>query len=280
VFNDETAPTRFTLALRGYDPEEVEAHLASVQEQLDALQAEVLESKHTHIGVVEELANSRREVAELQDKLEAHERGQDSSSSVALDDIGHRIAEILRTAQDQADQIRSAAEAAAEEIRTGAGVTATEIRDEARASAAELRRAAAEEAEAIIANAQSRADADTEQAQAEARRLTDSAATEESNARQLRVEADYDRGQAAAMLAAAHDDAERVVEQGRTIARLHLRELVDERDRLLDQLISVASGFDERLSAENAILKESERSEEIEWVDHSGEEDVASPTTA
>ena len=205
MFNDETVQTRFTLALRGYDRDEVEAHLTSLQKRLDAAEAALVEAERL-----------------------TSQRAADGSGPPTLDDIGHNIAEVLRAAQEQAERIREAAAGAADDVRAGAERDAAGVRSDAEGAAAEIRRAAAEEVAAIRVDAQARVDQQLEEACSEADRLTAAAAAEHEAAHQLRVKAEHDRELAVAAVVAARDQADRIIETAYADARRRVEELAVE----------------------------------------------------
>lgn len=273
MFNDETMETRFTLALRGYDRDEVEVHLSSLQEQLEAAEATLIQAEEGRDELSEKLAASNREaadlraalhagphqgeevaeargrIAELQLRLDQQEAGA-APRAPNLDDIGHNIAAVLRSAQEQADRIREAATSAAESIRSGAEHEATEVRNAAEVTAAEMRRAAADEVTTIFTEAQSKADVQLEEACAEADRLTASAAAEQATAHQLRAKAEHDRELSASALAGARDEADRIIEAAYGEALRRVEALSGEREQLLEQLRTLAFSLNGILASE------------------------------
>lgn len=275
MFNDESVQSSFTLALRGYDRDEVESHLKSLQQQLDAAQTALVGAKEGRAEMGEELAASRREAAELRALLDAarREAGEElvearadiaelqrqlavedetdaASRPLTFDDIGHNIAEVLRVAQDQADQIRDTATRAADDIRAEAETESAAARSDAELAAAEILRTATDEVAAIRADARSQADRQLEEARTEADRLREAAATEEAAALELREKAERDREQAATTLAGAHEDGDRIIQAAYDEARRRVDDLTDERERLLDQLRSLAFELDRVLAGE------------------------------
>lgn len=159
---DEVEPqSLFNLTLRGYERNQVEVKMASLQAHVEASEADVRSNRDERARLADELGASEREVAALRDALDdGGDSGadvglvepQDSSADStppSLDDMGHHITEILRTAREQAAEIREAATQEAREILDRARSDAYRTRTDAETGAEECRRAADEEATAL-----------------------------------------------------------------------------------------------------------------------------------
>jgi cell division septum initiation protein DivIVA len=135
--HDQDPGNRFETAVRGYDKHQVEYHIARLEQQLSTAQAE--------------LANVRRQLAAAREDSVALSRG--LRRKPAHEEVGLRMAEILRRAREEAEQERDKASQLAAGIRELAQAQAREVIDEARANAAQLTRDARRAREDELADA-------------------------------------------------------------------------------------------------------------------------------
>lgn len=171
----------FAVALRGYDRQQVDAHLADLQSQLDAAQ--------------ERLSAARRENAELA-------RRQSTSAPSLAGALFRRLeqeaGDLRQQAAQDAERIRAEAVARARAVQTAAEEQALGLVDEARAEAARLR------AETV--------DLTGEREQALRRARVEAEAL-------LRRSADHAHERAEAVVQAAEEEAAALLEQARARAR-------------------------------------------------------------
>jgi hypothetical protein len=262
MFNEEDAHPRFALALRGYDPEEVEVALTELRERAGAALVGERESIEARALAEDELGAFKRALAEAMERISALEQvsaDRDPDEPLTLEELGQSIAEILRTANDQARQIRSKAEGSAEMRASEAEAAAASVLEEAQRRAVEMRLAVADEAAATRAEAHHQVEAEFDDARTEVRRLTDAAALEEADARQLRAEAEHDRQLAADALTTARHEGMAIVEAACESAVRQVDELSAERDLVLGQLVTISAGLAELLAvaSESSVTAES-----------------------
>ena len=172
---DDADPAGFDVVLRGYDRRQVDDYVERVDLALT-------ESDRQHAGDGERLATLEQQVLALQAQLaEAQERAAGLPEPASR--VAGRMAEMLRLAEEEAEQIveqaqdrasRSQAERTAEldarEVIVNESATqAEQIRLQAQRDADELRTRTQKEAEAAAAEAQKEVDAVRQQAQEHAR---------------------------------------------------------------------------------------------------------------
>src|SRR3954471_8382743 len=214
--NDGGVDNLFETVIRGYHKRQVEDYIAWLQEQVSAVKAELTDARR-------ELAVAREDLVGTKAQWQTRPQHEE---------ISLRMAQILRLAEEEAQQERDAAEQQANGVLEQA-------RGEARASMEAARAAAAQ----IVDGARRESDDALAAARAEANRLVDTARRQSeatmSDARERaeRVLADADRrtGQITALqqkrLAAvlgAHEDAVRRLEAVRGVIG---EALVQDRDQ-------------------------------------------------
>src|SRR5919202_881940 len=203
--NEGSVDNLFETVIRGYHKRQVEDYIAWLQEQVSAVKAELTDARR-------ELAVARDDLVTTKAQLQARP---------AHEEISVRMAQILRLAEEEAQQERAAAAQQANGVLEQA-------RGEARASLEAARSAAAE----IIENARRESDDALAGARAEAYRLVDTARRQadatmgDARDRAERVLGDADRrsGQITALqqrrlaaVLASHEDAMRRLESVRGV---------------------------------------------------------------
>jgi len=191
----------FPTVFRGYDPVQVDQHVAALQQAAEAARQEAASSsveltklRQSHDALAEELEGQRASLGQLEEQAR-------KVSSPTFADLGERIGSMLGLADEEATSIRAAAAAEVEQARHAADEDATLVRAEADRYAEEIR---------------SRADVDASEslsrAKAEADSIIDDAAREAA-ARREEAEAYYEKQRAAAAASAA--DFERTLGERR-----------------------------------------------------------------
>ena len=117
-FFEDTQPREFAKVMRGYDPQQVNEHLAT-------LEGDLRQHKDQVQAMHQELADAHRQ-------LQEQERPTYSG-------LGARIEQLLRLAEEQATELVQAARSEANEIKAASKVDAAEVRASAENEAAELR---------------------------------------------------------------------------------------------------------------------------------------------
>jgi len=184
----------FPTIFRGYDPAEVDRHLASIEHVVDSARQEVAEVTVELTKLTQENAELAKGLAQqkaLVAELEARE-AQPSSPSFAH--LGERIGSMLSLADEEAASIRSSAIADAEEHRRLVEESATSVRTEADRYADEVRQRADVEASEIVARAKQESSILLDDAgrEASARREEAEAYFENQRARAAAAAADFE----------------------------------------------------------------------------------------
>ena len=117
-FFEDQQPREFAKVMRGYDPQQVNEHLAQIEGDLRQ-QKDQVQGLH-------------RDLAEAHRQLQEQERPTYSG-------LGARIEQLLRLAEEQATELVQAARSEANEIKAASKVDAAEVRASAENEAAELR---------------------------------------------------------------------------------------------------------------------------------------------
>ena len=118
IFDEDNAPPEFDVVLRGFDRNQV-------QDYLDGLRNEVKEANSAAEKYKAELNSKQRQ-------LQERERPTYSG-------LGSRIEELLRLAEEQANELVQGAQIDANDIRSAAKIEAAEMRAAAESEATEVR---------------------------------------------------------------------------------------------------------------------------------------------
>ena len=126
LFDDNaSAAGNFPGALRGYDRESVDSYVRT-------LEASVVQSRR-------HAASLEQQITGLQDQLEQSQAREVNPDDVDYADLGGRANDILRLAQEQANDLTNSANVAAERIREGARREAEALRNRAELESENLR---------------------------------------------------------------------------------------------------------------------------------------------
>ena len=191
----------FPTVFRGYDPVQVDQHVAALTQAADAARQEAAASsveltklRQSHDSLGQELESQRRSLGQLEEQAR-------KVSSPTFADLGERIGTMLGLADEEAASIRSAAATEVEQARHAADEDASLVRAEADRYAEEVR----SRADVVASEAVSRA-------KKEADSIIDDAAREAA-ARREEAEAYYEKQRATAAASAA--DFERTLGERR-----------------------------------------------------------------
>src|SRR6476620_8803190 len=200
----------FPTVFRGYDPVQVDQHVAALQQAADAARQEAAASsveltklRQSHEALGQELEGQRRNLGALEEQAR-------KVSSPTFADLGERIGSMLGLADEEATSIRTAAATEVEQARHAADEDAALVRAEADRYAEEVR---------------SRADVDASEAVSRAKREADSIiddAARAAAARREEAEAYYEKQRATAAAAAADFTAQRA-QQDQSLAAVQER---------------------------------------------------------
>ncbi len=183
------AQPSFRIVRRGYEPTDVNRHVADLLKEQGTQQQRIAELS----AKVRELEASRTLQAEQ------------TPEPATFADLGKRVGDILTLAEDEASEIRGNARSDADALLVEATTTAERQRTDAQEYAAARRAEADEEAERLVAAAHRRADelGDEAEREASARRAEADAVYEAQQAEAARAAADFET-----TLAARRDAAE------------------------------------------------------------------------
>ncbi|WP_327048475.1 hypothetical protein OG320_11680 [Microbispora sp. NBC_01189] len=255
-FPDLMSDDSFEVVMRGYSRRQVHDYMVRTRNQIRDLEERLART-------IDQAEQSRLELAEARRKM--------TESPQNPDELGERLSQILKLAQEEATANKEASEAEATRLRDGATAEAERLVTSAREQADAIRSAAQDEAERRVADAtatserllaQAGADADEtlgsaraeadetlRSARAESERLLTDARTESER---LLVDA---RGQAEAMLAAAQQRVTALDEHtGRRVA--YLTDTHTEVVRRLNEIGSVLGDLMHRESTAGALVDE------------------------
>ncbi len=256
----------FTVAFRGWKKEEVTAFLKAratdfreLQSKLDAAKAEVEEakrSKEAAIAAAAQLPVPPALTATASEKADADK----------FNEMGDRIAGLLRVAEESAEKIKNEAEVDAEEMKTLAGMEAEELKadaqrilDEAHAEAEKIR----SEADSSVAEMKTEVEEARANLDAELAEIREQTEADRKQAAEELAEA---KAEVAELLAEARSQSEFIRHEADEIVRVKVRtdmETAEKRMRILqlteqssrDRLVAAQSELNaalEKLEAEPA----------------------------
>lgn len=227
----------FTIVLRGYERTQVDSYIERLTARLDQL-----------IDARDRADNSssdgRERIAELEQKLNQTQRQLEEAAKPTLSGLGTRVEQLLRLAEEQANDHRDDAKREAEKLIAAAHLESKEVVEKARAVATAVKTAAEREAKAT-----------RDAAEREASDLR-STATREVEA--LRADAERDTSQLRA--ATDHEVAELRATADREIATLRAtaeREIIEIRNE-------AAREAEEKRAAASKLLTKAKEKREAE----------------
>ncbi|XVQ85544.1 hypothetical protein ACQP2K_43305 [Microbispora siamensis] len=255
-FPDLMSDDSFEVVMRGYSRRQVHDYMVRTRNQIRDLEERLART-------IDQAEQSRLELADARRRI--------SESPQNPDELGERLSQILKLAQEEAAANKEASEAEARRLRETSAAEAERLVTSAREQADAIRAAAQEEAERRVADATAtserllaQAGADAEEtlgtARAEAEETLRSARAEgerqltaaRMEAERLLVEA---RGQAEAMLAAAQQRVNALDEHtGRRVA--YLTDTHAEVVRRLNEIGSVLGDLMHRETAAGPLIDE------------------------
>lgn len=215
---DQHPSVPFDVALRGYDRDQVDAHLASIDSEFTSVLAER-----------DRLAEQVRHLSGRVEELHLQPGGEDGAEqqvpASSLDGFGARVEKILRIAEEEAAEVREETRADIERERQDAGRKIGELREAAERDATAHRRKVEQEAAQHLDKARQEAARVRAEAEAHAGATREEASghLEAVRARAAQAAADFEtalakrRQKAEADHAARTDAAER--ELAETVAR-------------------------------------------------------------
>ncbi|MDQ1293315.1 MAG: hypothetical protein QG608_1196 [Actinomycetota bacterium] len=146
----------FEVTMRGYNRRQVEDFVAKARQHVENLTAELGGTRQQRDQLMRDLTMLQEELLNVRQQLD---------SRPAHEEISGRMAQILRLAQEEADQERQKAQAEYEELLERAQAEAGEAVEQARAEAAELLASTRISAEQTLQAAQDQAEAVLQEAQ-------------------------------------------------------------------------------------------------------------------
>ncbi|MGW5264849.1 hypothetical protein ACWEQG_28055 [Microbispora sp. NPDC004025] len=255
-FPDLMSDDSFEVVMRGYSRRQVHDYMIRTRNQIRDLEERLART-------IDQAEQSRLELAEARRRM--------AESPQNPDELGERLSQILKLAQEEAAANKEASEAEARRLRESSAAEAERLVTSAREQADAIRTAAQDEAERRVAEATSTADrllaqagANAEEtlgtARAEAEEIMRAARAEgERQLTAARMEAERmlseARGQAEAMLAAAQQRVNALDEHtGRRVA--YLTDTHTEVVRRLNEIGSVLGDLMQREAAAGPVIDE------------------------
>ncbi|MHA6511231.1 DivIVA domain-containing protein [Tessaracoccus sp. Z1128] len=199
----------FRTVLRGYEPAQVDAEIATLQQALDAARAELGELSVRAKEAAQERTAVEGRLVEAQKRADEASRVQQAASRPTFEELGQRVGQMLALAEEEADDIRRSAQDEAAVLLEDAARRAQAMVAEADRYAVDTRSSAEADAEARLTGAQRRADEILDHADREAatRREEAEAVYEVQQARAAQAAADFEKTLAERRDAAAGDFA-------------------------------------------------------------------------
>ncbi|WP_182908979.1 hypothetical protein [Microbispora sp. H13382] len=255
-FPDLMSDDSFEVVMRGYSRRQVHDYMVRTRNQIRDLEERLART-------IDQAEQSRLELAEARRRM--------AESPQNPDELGERLSQILKLAQEEATANKEASEAEARRLRETSAAEAERLVTSAREQADAIRTAAQDEAERRVADATSTADrllaqagANAEEtlgtARAEAEEILRTARAEgERQLTAARMEAERvlaeAHGQAEAMLAAAQQRVNALDEHtGRRVA--YLTDTHAEVVRRLNEIGSVLGDLMQRETAAGPVIDE------------------------
>ncbi|MEU8176836.1 hypothetical protein AB0C14_28515 [Microbispora hainanensis] len=255
-FPDLMSDDSFEVVMRGYSRRQVHDYMVRTRNQIRDLEERLART-------IDQAEQSRLELAEARRRM--------TESPQNPDELGERLSQILKLAQEEAAANKEASEAEARRVRETSMAEAERLVTSAREQADAIRAAAQEEAERRVADAGATSERLLAQAGAEAEQTLGTARAEaEETLRTARAEGERQltaarmeaerllveaRGQAEAMLAAAQQRVNALDEHtGRRVA--YLTDTHAEVVRRLNEIGSVLGDLMHRESAAGPLIDE------------------------
>lgn len=244
-FTDLMSDDSFEVVMRGYSRRQVHDYMVRTRNQIRDLEERLARA-------IDQAEQSRLELAEARRKL--------TESPQNPDELGERLSQILKLAQEEAAANKQASEAEAARVRENAMAEAERLVASAREQADAIRGAAQEEAERRIADATAAAERLLAQAKADAEETLRAARAEaEETEHNARAEAERllteGRSHADAILAAAQQRVAVLDEHtGRRVA--YLTDTHTEVMRRLNEISSVLGDLLHREAAAGPLIDE------------------------
>ncbi|MEV5741066.1 hypothetical protein AB0L30_13540 [Microbispora rosea] len=255
-FPDLMSDDSFEVVMRGYSRRQVHDYMIRTRNQIRDLEERLART-------IDQAEQSRLELAEARRRM--------TDSPQNPDELGERLSQILKLAQEEAAANKEASEAEARRLRETSAAEAERLVTSAREQADAIRGAAQEEAERRVADATAASERLLAQAGADAEETLGTARAEaEETLRSARAEAERQltaarmeaerllveaRGQAEAMLAAAQQRVNALDEHtGRRVA--YLTDTHTEVVRRLNEIGSVLGDLMHRETAAGPLIDE------------------------
>src|SRR5690606_21015974 len=145
-FENANSQPDFTVVLRGYDRPQVDDFVQRLNAALAQSEAARAEAEQRLAEAQRRARQAEQALTQAQQKLTDQSKQLEESSRPTLSGLGTRVEQILRLAEEQANEHRSESKREAEGIISAARLEAREITDKARAEAAAMKANAEREA--------------------------------------------------------------------------------------------------------------------------------------
>ena len=139
AFFDDHASNEFSVQLRGYDRGQVDGYVQRMTAALTQAEQARAEAEQRMNESQRRLRQAEQRLSSVEQKLTDTNKQLEENSRPTLSGLGTRVEQILRLAEEQANDHRGEAKREAEGIVSAARLEAREITDKARAEAAAMK---------------------------------------------------------------------------------------------------------------------------------------------
>jgi cell division septum initiation protein DivIVA len=255
---DSAGTPDFTIVLRGYERTQVDLFIERLQARIEELTNAATKAKTGTTDARDRINELERKVAEQSKQL-------DEAAQPTLSGLGTRVEQLLRLAEEQANEHRDESKREAEKLIAAAHLESKEVVEKARAVATAVKTAAEREAKATRDSAEREANEGRAAAKREAEALRAEAERETS---QLRTVTDHEvaelRATAEREIATVRATAEREIIELRNVASREAEEKRAAASKLLTKAKEKREAELQALELELAERRERSEREESE----------------
>ncbi|RQX54763.1 cell division protein DivIVA, partial [Micromonospora chalcea] len=148
-FDNANSQPDFTVGLRGYNTNQVDDFIGRLTAALSQSEQARAEAEQRMNDAQRRLRQAEQRQSALEQKLTETNKQLEENSRPTLSGLGTRVEQILRLAEEQANDHRNEAKRESEGILSAARLEAREITDKARAEAAAMKATAEREAGSV-----------------------------------------------------------------------------------------------------------------------------------
>src|SRR5436305_14285383 len=145
-FDDASGVQEFSVGVRGYDRAEVDGHVQRLTAAITQAEQSRAEAEQRMNESQRRLRQAKQRLSSIEQKLTGNNKQLEENSRPTLSGLGTRVEQILRLAEEQANDHRGESKRESEGILSASRLEAREITDKARAEAAAMKATAEREA--------------------------------------------------------------------------------------------------------------------------------------